>query len=249
MSITQQIVMFQSLNEWFSSAQGERVAHAFLTELSLLKALLYGDTLVQLGECGDNAIFRSLRYQHKNLVMPCLSPSATLVSSLTQLPLESNSVDCVIAPLTLNAFSQEKNPLDEIDRVLKPMGYVVFFDINPFSLWGWWLRYSHHACFRAGQGVLHSIFSLKRNMMHRGYVQSHLSSFYYIPPVKSAFMIKKLEIFNILGKMISPMPAGFYCFVVQKYQESGILLPPLRVNSNFRLPSLQTANTGLQVRK
>jgi|GEM_PF-1165154 len=243
--ILQQESMFQALDEWFVSEQGERVANAFLAEVTALKPLLYGDTMVQLGACGNNAVFRSLRYLHKTLISPVMTTSTNLVSSLTQLPLASNSVDCVIAPLTLNAFSNEKNPIDEIDRILKSMGYVVFLGVNPFSLWGYWLHYSRHACFGRERGVLHSIFSVKRAMLHRGYVQSHLSGFYYIPPARSASAIKKLEIFNVLGKMISPMPSGFYCFVVQKHQESGLLLPPPRLQEKFRIPVLHTASSGL----
>ena len=56
-------------------------------------------------------------------------------------------------------------------------------------------------------------------MLHRGYVQCNLSSFYYIPPVSSESLLHKLEILNELGKMISPCPAGFYCLVVQKQHE------------------------------
>ncbi len=66
--------------------------------------------------------------------------------------------------------------------------------------------------------TLTSAFAVKRMMLHRGYRQCVLTSFYYIPPVASEFLIRKLEFFNEMGKMIWPFPAGFYCFIVQKYQ-------------------------------
>jgi hypothetical protein len=237
------------LNEWFVTEQGARVEEAFLEELTPLKNKLYGDILLQLGSCGDNAILRTLRYHHKCLITPYLNASTTLVSSLTELPIEKESVDCVIAPLTMNAFHYEKSPLDEIDRVLKPMGHVVFFGVNPISLWGVWLRLAHSTCFGVEHGVLHSLFSMKRAMAHRGYVQCHLSGFYYIPPAKRPSVINKLEIFNVIGKMISPMPSGFYCFVVQKLQVSGIPLTPVRIEDDYSISSLQAVGTGLQTRK
>lgn len=218
--------MFRSLDDWFASGQGQAIIRAFLAELESLRCQLHGDTLLQLGLSSDQTLSRFLRYQHKCLLSPCLTPATNLVASLTQLPLDSNSVDCVLAPLTMHAFRHEKNPLDEIDRVLKPMGHVVFFDINSFSLWGSWLRFSGKTCFGQDRGVLHSLFSMKRDLFHRGYVQTHLSGFYYLPPVASDRIRNKMGIFNVISKMISPMPCGFHCFVVQKHQEEGLLQRP-----------------------
>ncbi len=47
------------------------------------------------------------------------------------LPFKRDSIDCILAPLTLQCFNLNKNPIDEIDRVLKPMGYLVIFGTNP----------------------------------------------------------------------------------------------------------------------
>ena len=55
-------------------------------------------------------------------------------------------------------------------------------------------------------------------MLHRGYTQCALTSFYYIPPVTNEFLIRKLEFLNEMGKMVWPFPAGFYCLIMQKYQ-------------------------------
>lgn len=55
-----------------------------------------------------------------------MEPSSTIITSYTQLPLDRNSIDCVIVPFAMEAFSHQKNPIDEIDRVLKPMGYAIF---------------------------------------------------------------------------------------------------------------------------
>lgn len=248
MSSDMQKAMFQALDEWFATVQGARVADAFFAESQFLRECLYGETLLQLGSCADNAVFHKLRFQYKYLLSPCLSKDTNLVSSLTQMPLANNSVDCVLAPLTLHAFSHEKNPIDEIDRILKPMGRVVFWGINSFSLWGLWLQMSRSACFGRAGGVSHSIFSIKRAMLHRGYIQTHLSGFYYIPPVKSATMISKLQILNVAGKMISPSPSGFYCFVVQKLQENGVVQPLFKTTDQYRWSVLQPARTGWQTR-
>lgn len=219
MLLDDQAKKYRALDVWFNTPQGRCVAQAFMAELMQVKGHLTGNRLIQLGSCGDNQWLSSLKFKQKWLVSPCVVPQkSTLIGSLTMLPIERNSIDCVIAPLSLEAFTQAKNPIDEIDRVLKPMGYVVFFGINPLSFWGASLFWRRLNCFGGATATLTSSLSLKRIMLLRGYVQCALSGFYYIPPVESGFLIKKLEFLNVMGKMVSPFPAGFYCFIVQKYQ-------------------------------
>lgn len=237
--LDEQKTKFQALNKWFFSDQGLNVAQAFSNELTSLRGLLYGERFLQLGSLGDNTLSKRLRFQQKWVATPDVNADTTVITLLNQLPLERDSVDCIIAPLTMDAFSHEKNPIDEMDRVLKPMGYIVFFGINPFSLWGAWLRFAHSTCFGETKSRPKSVLSIKRAMINRGYIQCYLSNFYYIPPVTRKKWIDKLEILNVAGKMISPIPAGFYCLVVQKHQENFIPLTPISINEKFR-PSVAT---------
>lgn len=233
MSAEEQKARFRNLDEWFTSDLGARILQAFSEELLPIKEILTGNNLIQFG-CYPEQSFHSLRYGHKWAVTPYASANSHFISSFNHLGIDRHSVDCVLAPLTLEAFANKSELLDEIDRILKPLGHVVFFGINPFSLWGLWLWAAHPSCFGevAFQPKPKSVISLKLAMMHRGYVQCHLSEFYYAPPVKTKKWLEKFEFFNTLGKMISPLPAGFYCFVVQKYQENspGRILP---VNKNY----------------
>lgn len=221
MPYKEQISRFCALDKWFISPLGMNVAKAFDLELSHIKQLLHGNIMLQLGSCGDNLWYHNLRFQRKWMVTPQNNASKSLfLSMLDKLPLDRDSVDCVIAPLTIEAFAPQSNLLDEIDRILKPMGYVVFLGINPLSLWGAWLRYSNRACFGPLNGHPRSSLSVKRAMMHRGYHLCHFNVFHYIPPINSNRVQANLEILNEIGKMISLMPAGFYCLVMQKYVEN-----------------------------
>ncbi|ASQ45877.1 class I SAM-dependent methyltransferase [Legionella clemsonensis] len=210
---------FQALRNWFLSDQGRHVGQAFTDELAPLAEFLHGETLLQLGDCGDNLWLHSLHYSHKWLASPYFNPSSSLITTFNSMPLDRNSVDCIIAPLTMEAFTHKKNPIDEMDRVLKPMGYIVFLGINPMSLWGWMMRFGWHTCFGTLPTHSMSVFFIKRAVLHRSYIQCHLSSFYFIPPVYKEHWIKRLEFLNEVGKMMWPCPAGFYCLVVQKYEE------------------------------
>lgn len=245
MRLDEQANKYRALDEWFKIPQGRRVAEAFASELMQVNEQLNGRTLIQLGSCGENTWLSPLKFRHICLISPCIVPDkVSIISSLSMLPIERDSIDCVIAPLTLEAFAGSKNPIDEIDRVLKPMGYAIFFGINPFSFWGAALRWGHLGCFGQATRVLTSSLSIRRMMLQRGYRQCALTSFYYIPPVKSNVLIKKLEFFNEMGKMVWPFPAAFYCFIAQKYQHCPPSLRTETVQRELVMPksSLQAAS-------
>lgn len=217
--LDEQVTRYRALDNWFRIPQGVRVADAFTMELAAIREHLSGKCLLQLGNCGTNPWLSMLKFRYQYVVTPCIFPQkSTLVASLTMLPLERDSVDCVVAPLTLEAFSGAKTPIDEIDRVLKPMGHVIFLGMNPFSFWGAALRFGKICCFDNFEAKPTSSLSIKSAMLHRGYRQNALTSFYYIPPVANEFLIKNLAFLNEMGKMIWPFPAGFYCFIAQKHE-------------------------------
>lgn len=217
LNLETQSIKYRSLDEWFLSDQGTRVAQAFAYELQHFRSLIMGNTLLQLGYCGDNLWLSSLRFRHKWIVTPYFELQKTTFSApMDELPLERNSVNCVIAPLAMEAFSKAKNPLNEMDRVLKPMGYLIILGVNPISCWGASLKWGHLACFGRAKSTLMSSFTIKRDLMHHGYVQCAHLGFYYIPPIFHGRLLKTMAFFNEMGKMLWPFPAGFYCLILQK---------------------------------
>lgn len=219
MSCDEEKNRLRALDDWFLSPQGSRVGKEFSTKLNHFNEFLHGETLVQLGNAGENLWFNQLRFLHKWRITPYSHYSSTVIASLNQLPFDRHSVDCILAPLTLEAFPRNANPIDEIDRVLKPMGYVVFIGFNPISLWGMLMKKKATGCYGNLGGYAVSPFYLQRAMSTRAYIQCHLSTFYHIPPLRSAKWINRLEFLNQCGKMLSIYPAGFYCLIFQKYQE------------------------------
>lgn len=238
MSLEKQKSRFRSLDAWFQTTSGLLVANAFRDEINNIKDLLHGETFLQLGSCGANPWLGAFRYQHKWLASPILhNNNQTFVATLNKLPLDRNSVDCVFLPLTLEAFRTKEDFLDEVDRVLKPMGYVVVIAVNPFSLWSFWLRFSDEGFFGHLRGKAKSVFALKNALLHRNYIQCHVSNFYYVPPLTSLKWIQKLSFLNNVGGMISLIPSGFYCLVMQKYQPE-----PLLLHTNFLQKSAAVVN-------
>ena len=220
MSAKEQINRFQKLDEWFHSSQGIFVTKAIQEELSHLNDILHGQRLLQLGQCAENAWLKDLKFKSKWLFNYQIKPAGISCSaSFNLLPVERECIDCVIAPFTVDAFHIRDTVLDEIDRILKPMGYLVILGVNPISFWGLWLKFSRNNCFGSDKGFPKSALSLKRAMTYRGYMQCYYNGFYFIPPVKQKKWIERLAFLNQVGKMISPTPSAFYCLVMQKHVE------------------------------
>ncbi|TAL58860.1 MAG: methyltransferase domain-containing protein, partial [Legionella sp.] len=211
--------MARSLNDWFQTPLGLAVAQEFTVDLGHCNDYLHAEILLQLGNCGDNPWLSSLNYQRKWVASPVLLDHPIQLKCIyNQLPLDRNSVDCVIAPLTLEPFSHNFSLIDELDRVLKPMGYVIFLCINPWSFWGAALKSGLLHCFGDHKVKLRSPFNLNRALLQRGYRQIALSNFCYIPPINNAKIIKKLTFLDEVGRMLWPFPSGFYCYIAQKYE-------------------------------
>lgn len=215
---------FASLDDWFLSPQGCRVAAAFTSELKAVANFLHGTRLLQLGTFADNAWLSVLSHPYKWLVSPVPNRAVSLQATMGNLPINRHAVDCVIAPFTLEMCINNRHVMNEIDRVLAPMGYAIFFGINPWSIWGLLLRVSASHWFTHARVHLQTALTLKRIFLNRGYTQCLLSNFYYIPPFNHEKCIHKLEFLNEMGKMIWPYPASFYCLIVQKHDPS--LLTP-----------------------
>ncbi len=218
MALAEQISRFNNLNEWFNSPQGDCIAQAINEELLHLQDILYGNILIQLGSCGDNLWLSSLRFNYKWLFKPQIAHgNIHCASILNQLPIDRNSVDCIVSPFTVDAFKNQDLLLDEIDRVLKPMGYVIFIGINLLSFWGMWSKLSKYSCFGIFKGFPKVALSLKHTMLHRGYGQCYYNAFYFLPPIGKKYFLDKLAFLNQMGKMVSIMPSALYCLVMQKY--------------------------------
>lgn len=234
MNLDEHVKKYAALHQWFTTPQGVRAAQAFTEELGMFHAQLRGDRLLQLGQCGQNIWLPILQYYQKIILSPDdWQKGSSVITRFNQLPFDRDSIDCIIAPFTFEAFSRIKNPMDELDRILKPMGYIVFWGINPLSLWGLALKLGFLPMMGEGKVSLTSVFSVKHATLTRGYRQCVLNTFYYIPPTQDEKRIHAISFLNEMGKMLWLYPAGFYCLVVQKHEVIPLSLTLKTVEENY----------------
>jgi hypothetical protein len=217
--IEEQLKQCRVLNDWFRTPLGQFVSKEFTDQLKFYNAQLKGDSLLQLGYCGDSHWLKELDYKNKWVASPFSANSSVQIeTSLNQLPINRNSLDCIVIPLTLELFGNNSSLIDELDRVLKPMGFVVLLSLNPFSLWGGALKCGLLRSYNDKRVKMRTPFQINRLFTQMGYRQCCLNNFCYIPPVNNESIIKKLIFLDEIGKMIWPFPSGFYCYIAQKYE-------------------------------
>ncbi len=103
-----------------------------------------------------------------------------LRADFRELPIESNSVDLMVLPHTLEFSDHPHQVLREVARVLRPEGHVIIAGFNPLSLWG-----------------------LRRSVSSNGEFPWN-GSFIRLPRVKDWFALVGLEI--IAGSMACYAP-------------------------------------------
>lgn len=218
---------FIALNEWFVTQQGQQVSELFTHTLDAYSNHLHGDILLQFNTCGGANWLSHLSYPTQWIVSPNLNDlNANCFAHISQLPFFKESIDCIVAPLTLHPYASFDYPLDEWDRVLKSDGFMIIMGLNPFSLWGLQSKIMGSPCFDRKSIHLMSGYQLARNLQKKGYQSCFWSSFYGIPPLYSEDRLKQFEVLSIMERLLMSLPNGFYCYIAQKKVHS-IISPDL----------------------
>jgi SAM-dependent methyltransferase len=129
--------MNRRLTDWLDSAQGAALRH---TESALLGEALddcFGWELLQVGAWGiGRELIAKGRTRSQAVLASAPGAGVDVLTRLTQLPIASDSVDCVVLPHTLEFEPDPYAVLREVDRVLAGEGKLLVLGFAPFSPWG-----------------------------------------------------------------------------------------------------------------
>lgn len=219
---------YQSLGDWLKTPLGEAVGYEFAKAVHSFENQLRGEVLIQIGGGERNPWLDHCNYKHTWIASPtALSVANEIRCSLSQLPIDRDAADAVALPLALEPHKDCQVLLDEVDRILKPMGFVIIFGINPWSLWGASVKAGVLSGFHSSNLSLHTPYGLSRLLLNKGYRQCALTHFCYLPPLKNPAYLHRLEFLNVVGSMLWPFPSGFYCMIFQKYEPAHPHLIPV----------------------
>ena len=132
-----QVDCSQMTQEWLKTALGEALLQQELRVVEEALDGIFGERCLQLGLWGENRSFlRYTRTQRCSLMAESSTGSPCAVADMHQLPIESDSVDAVLLPHTLDYSDRPHAILREVDRVLRRDGRLIILGFKPGGLWG-----------------------------------------------------------------------------------------------------------------
>ena len=126
------------------------------------------------------------------------------------LPLETESIDRI---LMVHALEYEKNihpNLNEIWRVLKSNGRVLFIVPNRSGFW------AHSEWSPFGQGTPFSVSQICHYLKEHKFIHERTEEALFMPPVKSSMLMKSAGMIEDMGKVFLPFAAGVHMVEVSK---------------------------------
>lgn len=143
----QSIEISRSLESWYARPAGEELCVSICDRLQGILDLSFGYHILQMGPVPARSLISGSRIRHHIHASPAEGLGSSLCCHGDELPLESDSVDMLVAFHALEFDEHPHGCLREMQRVLRPNGHLVIIGFNPISLLGvsQYLRGLRHA--------------------------------------------------------------------------------------------------------
>ena len=124
--------------QWLQTSLGESLLAQEARVVEEALDGMFGEECLQVGLWGEERGFlRFSRTQRTSLIAEQLAGSGqSAVGELHRLPVDSDSVDCVLLPHTLDFSDRPHAVLREVHRVLRSDGHILVLGFRPGGLWG-----------------------------------------------------------------------------------------------------------------
>ena len=124
------------LESWYAGENGQYLLASTRDAVSAVLDTAFGYHLLQTGSTRGHALFAHSRINHRIYVAQRPGDQINLLALADELPVESDSIDTLIAHHTLDFADDPHQILREIQRVLTPQGQLLMIGFNPHSLLG-----------------------------------------------------------------------------------------------------------------
>lgn len=132
--------IFNHLESWYGRDGGHYLLEATREATRDLLDTTFGYHILQLGLGGESPLCERSPINHRVYCADSARPGVRLVADNDELPLDSDSVDAIVAHHCLEFSARPHEALREMQRVLTPQGQLVIIGFNPYSLHGMGVR-------------------------------------------------------------------------------------------------------------
>ena len=124
------------LESWYQRDRGQYLLDSVRSVVEPILDTAFGYNLMQIGPLRQHSLFEKSRINHRVYCSDSAGGDVGLVATAEELPLESDSVDALIALHCLDFSAQPHQALREMQRVVTPQGKLIIIGFNPYSLLG-----------------------------------------------------------------------------------------------------------------
>jgi SAM-dependent methyltransferase len=124
------------LESWYGRDNGQYLLASTRKAVDTVLDTAFGYHLLQTGCSRGHALFSNSPINHRIYASERPGQQVNLLALADELPLESDSIDAVIAHHTLDFAPNPHQVLRELQRVLTPQGQLLVIGFNPHSLLG-----------------------------------------------------------------------------------------------------------------
>ena len=128
--------IFAELEQWYARSNGQYVLDNVRRYLDGRLDTAFGYHILQLGVTRQHPLFESCNINHRIYASEQGGEAIGLVANGDELPLESDSIDVLIAHHSLEFEENPHQALREMHRVLAPQGHLIVVGFNPYSVLG-----------------------------------------------------------------------------------------------------------------
>jgi hypothetical protein len=191
----------------------------------------FGLHCLQVGRWGDRDVFLSrARTRRASLVADRQAEGAALVSEPAALALQSDSVDVMLLPHTLEFAPDPHEVLREAARVLAGEGELVVLGFDPLGTWVLRSTFTRGGC---PPGILRTIPATRLADWLKlvGFEVGPPARYLYAPPVASLVGARARGLLERAGRRAWPRFSGAYLLRARKRVHS---MTPVRMRKRLR---------------
>lgn len=217
----------RSLRAWYRRSLGRQLADAESSALAGQLTNLFGYHLVIVDPPWEQVNLDDSRIAHHVVQrVGCRRhPDTGVVADTENWPLQTDTIDTIILPHTLELARDPHQVLREADRCLVPDGHLVIIGFNPRSLWGirrllarkrgklpWDTRFQSMGRIKDWLGLL-------------GFDTLHSQYLFQRPPVQSERILEKMRFMEPADGVGFMLLSAAYILVARKRT---VIMTPLR---------------------
>jgi len=221
----------EDLNAWLAGPLGRMLLDQERERVGASLECAFGLHCVQVGCWGEPDTFLSLaRTRRAALVAAAGVPGAALVSEPAALALQSDSVDVILLPHTLEFEPEPHEVLREASRVLTGEGELLVLGFEPLGSWSLRNAFTQGGC---PPGLRRSIAErrLADWLKLLGFEVGAAERFLYAPPLRALQTAKSRAWIERIGRLAWPRLSGAYLLHARKRMYS---MTPVRLRNRIR---------------